>query len=470
MEPDVTEFAALIEQHLGFHCEGARTSELRNLLGERLRTTGSADLAAYRARLSSGSARVLEQQALAERLTVGETYFFREPQHFDAFAKVVVPERLRRLEPFAPMRILSVGCSSGEEAYSLAIALRESIGAASERALVHGIDVNPGAIARARAARYSNWALRTTSDDLRQRYFRPAGAGHELVDEVRRAATFEVRNLFEEDPSFWRPGSFDVIVCRNVLIYFSQRRISSAIERLASALAPGGFLFLGHSEVVHVLPAELTLLHTHGTFCHVRREASGLPASPSGPDDAPPMVAVDSALPQPPPPHAIDRRAALDLFRTERFSEALALLDRGPPSLSTDAEMLLLRAVILTNQGKVASAEAACDAVLALDLRNASARYLLAMCRTQLGDTEAAAAHHRGAITIDPSFAMSHLQLGILARRRGDREAARAALHAALRLFEHEDAPTLDLLSGGFSRRALIQMCCHELAACGEAL
>src|SRR5262249_27343941 len=145
------------------------------------------------------------------------------------------------------------------------------------------------------------------------------------------------------------------------------------------------------------------------------------------------------------------------------------LLEGDAPSLSSSVEMQLLRAAILTNQGSLARAEEACRAVLALDPYNATARYLLAICRAELGDLEDAAAHHRRALEIDPSFALAHMQIGILARRRGDQETARASMRAALRLLEREDVPTLELLSGGFSRRALIQVCSAELAACGGA-
>lgn len=511
-EADAAAFRSLIEEHIGFHCDGLTTAELDALLQGRLRATGSADLTAYRTLLASPVTRRVELAELAQRITVGETYFFREPHHFEVLTQVVAPERMRRRPAGDRMRVLSVGCSSGEETYSLAISLREALGPEADRAAIQGIDVHPGAVERARRAWYSKWALRSTPDELRARYFRPEGPGYTLLDEIRRDVLLEERNLFEEDPAFWVPASIDVIFCRNVIMYFSPNRIRDAVERFANALVPGGYLFLGHSETLHGVSNTFETVHGNGTFCYVRRASMHPPAPPprrAGNDRPRPRVAANppasptswidaidgawrhvdalasrSRAPTPralegglAPPKllarcAADPRAALEgataLFRAERFQEALAMLDRDPQAFASSAEIQLVRAAILTNQGSFAAAEETCHTILSLDPWSPSARYLLAICRAQGGDLAQAAELHRRAIEIDPAFAMSHMQIGMLARRGGDRAAARASLRAALRLLEQEDSPTLTLLCGGFSRWVLIEMCRAELAVCGE--
>ena len=115
---------------------------------------------------------------------------------------------------------------------------------------VRGIDVNPAAIARARAARYGEWSLRQTSPEARARFFRGERRDLKVVDEVRALVTFEERNLIEDDPAFWQPGAFDVVFCRNVTMYFSPEITRRIIARIARSLAPGGFLFIGHAETL----------------------------------------------------------------------------------------------------------------------------------------------------------------------------------------------------------------------------
>jgi chemotaxis protein methyltransferase CheR len=504
---NVAAFAALIEEQLGLDPQTPSAQEMEALLRERLHATGSRDVDAYRGRLATPSIRRAEMHALAERLAVGETYFFREPRDFETFARVAVPRRLVCPAAGPPLRVLSVGCSSGDEVYSLAIALRESTGPRAADACVHGVDVNARAIERARRALYSNWALRSTPSELRERYFRPCGQGHELVDEVRRAVTFEERNLLDDDPAFWQPGSFDVIFCRNVLMYFSARKFAAAIRLLASALAPGGFLFLGYSESLHVPSKAFELLHANGGFCYVRKGASAAPAwsedhdpggapRPRGEDKVSWMETIHRASEkvnalaarlsrstdgcaappegtEAPAGRALEIKPPLEraaaLFQAERFQEALTVLEREPPGPSSREETQLLRAAILTNQGSLTAAEEVLNDILRAAPLNSTARYLIAICRSQDGDVREAIEHHRRAIEANPAFAMSYLQLGMLARRSGDRAAARASLRAAIDLLEREDTPTLALLSGGFSRGALIEMCRAELDACGKA-
>jgi chemotaxis protein methyltransferase CheR len=273
-------------------------------------------------------------------------------------------------------------------------------------------------------------------------------------------------------------------------MYFSPRGIADAVERFAKALVPGGVLFLGHSETLHGISNAFETIHINGTFCYARRASIGPPSPPhphpragvERPRAAAETAGTTSWV------DAIDRasrrvdalarsakgpRATLErataLFREERFQEALAVLDRTPDACACSTEIQLLRATILTNQGCLAAAEETCRGILSLDPRNPSARYLLAICRAQSGDLAQAVELHRRAIEADPAFAMSHLQIGLLARRRGDLAAARASLRAALKLLEQEDTPTLTLLCGGFSRRAVIEMCRAELDVCGDA-
>ncbi len=227
-----------------------------------------------------------ETAELARELTVGETYFYRNHDQFRAFAEVVLPARMQARRPQKCLRVLSAGCASGEEAYTLAIILRDAIPDRSWDVSIRAVDVNPAALERAAAARFSAWALRETPPAVRDRWFRPAGRDLVLDDDIRSAVTFERRNLTADDSDLWRPGFYDVVFCRNVIMYFSPEKMCAVIARIAASLVPGGFFFLGHAETLRGLSQDFHLLHTHETFYYQRRspgeerlDAGGIPES-----------------------------------------------------------------------------------------------------------------------------------------------------------------------------------------------
>ncbi|APR88239.1 Chemotaxis protein methyltransferase CheR [Minicystis rosea] len=485
---DEAGLAALLEQHLGFTAEGLREHELAVVLRDRLRATGCASLDAYRRHLEVAEAHRAEIAALAARLTVGETYFFREASHLAALVAAV----RGGLGHGAP-RILSAGCSSGEEAHSITIALREALGPGAGGVRVHGIDVNPLAIERARLARYSTWALRSTPEPLRERYFRPqSGETFELAAEIRKHATFEERNLLAADPSFWKRESFDAIFCRNVFIYLSRRSIGVVLERFAEVLAPGGLLFLGCTETIGRVSEAFEVVRSPD-LAYFRRRADDAPPAraPEPAADAAWIQSIDArarrlgalaarspvsapaARPRSAPSFVegadvdVALQAVLVRVRDERFDEALALLEQAPLSGAGSSEVRITRAVILANRGDFSAAEQVCREVLSRDPGYAAAHYFLGLCREHAGEAQAALGHYRNAVARDPAFALAHLRLGILARGAGDRSSARTALEAARRWMPDEDEHRIALFGGGFRRDALQDVCIAALDACG---
>jgi chemotaxis protein methyltransferase CheR len=279
------------------------------------------------------------------------------------------------------------------------------------------------------------------------------------------------------------------------------------VRSLGRVLLPGGYLFLGHAETLRGLSQEFHLCHTHGTF-YYRRRANALgplaivPPSGAAHDAAPgalPIVlqsttswidAIRQAseriarlagnptcdTPNSPPangapvvpaPRAWDLGLVLEAMREERFAEALELLAALPADSHRAPEALLVRAILLTNSGRLAAAEEACDRLLAVDDLNAGAHYVMALCREHAGDAPRAIDHDQTAIYLDAGFAMPHLHLGLVAKRSGDAATARRALEQALALLAREDASRLLLFGGGFSRDTLQQLCRTELGAIG---
>lgn len=491
----VERFRAAIVDRLGLLFDDAKLPQLTEVLQRRARATGR-DAEAYVAGLETAPARD-EISALASDLTVPEAYFFRNIDQFRALAEVVIPERASTNAAVRRLRMLSLGCASGEEPYTLAMLARDVLPDPRWDVSILGVDINPVAIERARRGRFSAWTLRETPDRDRQRWFREQGREYVLDESLRESVRFEQRNLVDDDPQLWAPEQFDVIFCRNVIMYFSPEQARALVARIAQAVCVDGYLFLGHAETLRGISTEFHLLHTHGTFYYQKkgRGAGFVPPPRTEPFDKAAIATLttdadswvdairraservaaltDSSRTrsatragQKSPASSWDLGVALELLRKERFAEALAIVDALPPESSRDADVLLLRATLLTHGGRLGEAEATCRRLLEIDEFNAGAHYLLALCREGAGDLAGARHHDQVAAYLEPGFAMPRLHLGLLERRTGQRESAGRELAQALVLLQREDASRVLLFGGGFPRETLITLCQSELSRC----
>ena len=241
----------VVARHLGLAFDETRFGELADVL-EKLGAANDGGPEGYLERLERPAARREDVLALALHLTVGETYFLRNAAQFRALAEVALPARVEARSAYRRLRLLSAGCSSGEEAYSLAMIARERVDAGWDVSIL-GIDINAAALDRAARGRYSSWSLRETPDDVRRRWFRSDEREHTLNPSIRSAVRFEQKNLADEERDLWLPEAYDVIFCRNVLMYFTPDGAREVIRALSRALAPGGYLFLGHAETLRGL-------------------------------------------------------------------------------------------------------------------------------------------------------------------------------------------------------------------------
>jgi chemotaxis protein methyltransferase CheR len=444
-----------------------------------------------------------EWAALAEEVTVRETFFFRHDEQFQALAERAVPEMLA--SPGGrerALRILSAGCSTGEEPYSLAMVLEESgevLGAFA--ATVTAFDLNPAAISRARLGCYPAWSLRETSERRRARFFEPSGQNHQLADSIRARVAFESRNLIAEDAAFWQAACFEVIFCRNVLMYLLPDAARAVVARLARALVPGGFLFLGHAETMRGLSDDFEICNTHGTFYYRLRERgrgaplqqpqaahlagartpSAAPAAAREPGTAwigaigasaqrvasladaagePAGGGGDAAAPRALPLRVLGIGPELaELMRQERYAEAAAAIAALPSALREEPDSAMLLAVAHLHLGGAARAEAACLARLSSSPRDPRSHHLLGLCREQAGDLSSAAEHYRAACDGDDRFALAHLRLGMLLRRDRRHQQADAAFARALARIDGDDEMNLVLFGGGFTRAMIANLC-----------
>ena len=191
-----------------------------------------------------------EVARLAELVTNNESYFFRETYQFDALFEHALPELKRVAGESRPLRFLSAGCSSGEEPYTLNIfALENQFRMLGYEVMIDAFDVNQARVAMAEEGEYSRAATRGLTAEQIDKYFHADGESFRLKPIYRRRVSFRAGNLLR-DESYGLAGWYDVIFCRNVLIYFSEEMIRRALERFHRALREGGLLFLGHSESV----------------------------------------------------------------------------------------------------------------------------------------------------------------------------------------------------------------------------
>ncbi|MBI4199222.1 MAG: chemotaxis protein CheR, partial [Chloroflexi bacterium] len=244
----------LIASRLGLDFPEARQADLQRGILRSVQGGSLSDPEAYLAWLATLPDESPEWRRLASHLTVGETYFFRDRACFEALEQRVLPSLIaaRQSEGILRLRLWSAGCATGEEAYSLAILLDRLLPAWTDWALtILATDINGEALEVARRGRYREWSFRGTPQGIRERYFHLRGAEtFELDPRIRRMVTFAPLNLAEDGypDVMTNTTAMDLILCRNVLMYFAREAQRATVARLQRALVPGGWLAVSPAE------------------------------------------------------------------------------------------------------------------------------------------------------------------------------------------------------------------------------
>ena len=231
---------------------GAKRGAVERRLAVRMAECGSASVRSYLARLRFEDSTGQELQSLVNGLTVNETYFYREEYQFRCLVRSILPELIgtRHGGNSAPIRIWSLPCSTGEEPYSLAIQMLDNWPDVDRFDVeIMGSDIDTRVLAQARTGLYDNRSVQHLSAPTKRRYFHQTADGRWQISEIlRQSVDFGVINISDRAAMRRYYGAFDVIFCRNLLIYFDDVSRREAAEALFDALQPGGFLCLGHSE------------------------------------------------------------------------------------------------------------------------------------------------------------------------------------------------------------------------------
>lgn len=458
--PQVEVAAAFVAARAGVSAGGPRQAELLARVAVAMAEAGTTSAEQFCALLDHDRAMFDE---LVVALTVAESYFFRESPQIDLLRHQVLPERVLARGHRGTLRLWSAGCAHGQEAYTLAILLEEA--GLSTRSRVLATDLSPQALEAARSGVYGKWSLRTVDDFRRRTYFRPVAGGFRVAPRLDRLITFDQHNLLDAtfDP---RMTDMDVVLCRNVLVYFTPDAVKEVGRRLVASLAPGGWLLTAatdpHLDTVQglqtlVTPAGVVYRRLIDASASASASASGSADAVTPPRDhlrrhrrhgtsiqgrsSTPISAQvrPSALPSAPAdgqdrdPLGLARRALADGEYEVAADRARELVADGNGG-DGEAAVVLIRA--LGSAGRLAdAADAAAQAVAQLPL-HVELRLLQAIVLVESDRPQEAAAAAKAALYVDPDLAMAHLTLARADQARGDGVAATRSYRNALALLE----------------------------------
>lgn len=398
-----------------------------------------------------------ELAALVDEITIGETYFFRYPQQFEAMRQVVLPERLAWRQPDRSLRVWSAGCASGAEPYSVAITLRQHFAATTEgwHLSILGTDVNRKVLAQARSGDYSEWELRGDTAELKSSCFTGSRGRWTLRPEYREHVEFRHQNLVTDIDAFVdnHRGLFDIIFCRNVMIYFSPALIRRLIRRLSDCLVDGGWLFVGHAEPYFEIANLLTPVSLEGVTLY-RRSVEPAPAGRH-------RFTLPFDEPAPPPPPTWPDPPASTWLRE--------VPPAPPPVTPSPAPSTLERIRKHADAGEWPDALAACAQALEQAPMDAAVHYVQGLIYEHIAAPAAAEESLSRAIYLDRNLALAHFHAGLCQTRRGDRRAAQRSFHNVLRILEPQQPDAEVSLGDGLTAGELRELTELQLATSGSA-
>jgi len=250
----------LVHAHSGLWFRDDMMYLVERRLGARVAALGLSGFEAYHHFLLYDPGRSEELEDAVELLTTNETYLFREPLQLEAFQREIMPRLAKDLAGRKQLRVLSAGCSTGEEAYTAAVLVRESGLFEGWDVEVVGCDLSRRCLAQARAGAYAESAFRSPEAERLRRWFQLRGGKWVVEDEIRRSVRFVRENLLGPRALASVP-MLDVVFCRNVMIYFDTEARRKVLGRLHARMRPGGWLLLGHSESLLGVTADFELVH-----------------------------------------------------------------------------------------------------------------------------------------------------------------------------------------------------------------
>lgn len=416
--PAFDELKTIIVNATGHARLSTRDDLLLDKLTRRIGHVGLPSLASYLDFLKCGASGRAEFDCLIAELTIGETSFFRHAEHFDALRDHVLPACFARNSQSKQLRIWSAGCANGAETYSIAILVHALLGErlANWNVAIVGSDINRAFLAEAERGVYTDWALREVPDDQRAAFFLRQGAGWAIRGRYKSNVRFVAHNLASDEfPCLHKDiFAFDIVMCRNVMIYFDPANNVRLADRLKAVLVEGGWLFAGPTDFNPRLEQNFTLEKVADALVYRNRphrpagERARAAATNAGAAGSVPSPVVAPPPQRRPRPSAARRQAA--------------------PAPQPDIAAI----VAFADKADWPAAARTCEDLLAADNCNAPAHYYYALVQQYSGTAGAAEQALRRAIYLDGDFALAHYQLGLMRKDADDTAQCRRSFRNVL--------------------------------------
>lgn len=479
-----------IANHIGLYFPEARWRDLERGIHSAAREFGFDSAEACIRWLMSAPLTRPQIEVLASHLTVGETYFLRDRKTFTALEEEILPQLIRpRRAGEQQLRIWSAGCCTGEEAYSVAILLDRILPDIGHwHVTILATDINPRFLRQAASGSYNQWSFRDAPSWIKDRYFQERKSSRfEILPRIKRMVTFSYLNLAEDSyPSLTNnTNAMDLILCRNVMMYFAPDTVRKVVGNLYRCLVDGGWLIVSPTEVSHTLFGRFVTANFSGMTFYRKAHSPELqvptfevlPFPPETKLETPKTEAESGLGPLPPMPgvgipgHAPDpsdysNAETLDAQpETNPYTEALSLYEQGQYSAaaqrlealmahnSTGPDALALLARTHANQGHLKDAQEWSEKAIATDKLNPRLYYLRATILHEQGHLDEATLSLKKALYLDQDFALAHFALGNIARQRGKHKESEKYFAAALTLLaryrREEVLPEADGITAG---------------------
>lgn len=452
-------FSEFVESRIGLHMPHNRIADIEHGLRAASTEMGWTNVEAFARHLLDAPLCQELVDLLAAHLTIGETYFYRDPRAFEVLENEVLPQLIRAREGKEKrLRIWSAACCTGEEPYSIAMAVRRVLGDRSDWDVsILATDLNPRFLRKAAAGIYTQWSFRTLPEEMRSEFFhRRPDDRWEINDRIKRAVTFAGLNFIEDVFPSPTNGTheIDVIFCRNVLMYFSRDTAEKVITKVRNSLVEGGWLFTSATDAPRDLFTGLSPHEAEGTVIY-RKCVKGAQV-----EAAKPFI-FEPVTPEPIPVVPWVHEPVVETQKLEIVRPAQAA--ETPAAATPDH---LNEARRLADQGSFEESLSAVDLALECDKLDAAAHYLRGVILHELGKGgEAAVSLHR-ALYLDPGFVVAHVALGSLMRRSGkEREAKRCFSNACAILSRQDRDAVLPDFDGVTAGRLLHMLSTPEEAA-----
>jgi chemotaxis protein methyltransferase CheR len=435
----MSQLSEFIAARMGLHFPQERWGDLERNVVLAAREFEFTDTEAFIRWLVTAAINTEQMEILTSHLTVNETYFWREPEVFNALIENILPEIIKRKSGDEKrLRIWSAGCSTGEEPYSLSIALHRAIPAINDwNITILATDINPRILKKAAAGVYGEWSFRNAPAWLKEKYFcrRPDGK-HEINSDIKKTVIFAYLNLAEDiyPTPVNNTNAMDIIFCRNVLMYFVPSRGKKAAHNLYKSLVDGGYLMVSACELSQIQFPQFSAVNFPGAIVYRKDRQNFEPAVP-----------LDFSITVEPfqntdiQPKSEDEKSesskdtekeALGLYEQGEYAQVVKTLDETPNISVT----LAVRA--LANEGKLSEALTLCEKAIIKEKLNPILHFLRAAILQELNREDEAIASLKRALYLDQNLILAHFTLGNLMLRQGNIQNTKKYFSNALSLLD----------------------------------